>query len=381
MAASFPNQLNFRDKIDLFLYRDGTMTMARAMIGAVLGLMIGSGVVGAPVVGLIGAGMVVLTALAHTGIERAKRQVLTDFYRDEIAASLGKPAAEVTPADLEPMGLMPHDGGKGSYAIKAAADDFTRIRNFFIVAQAATAVLMTGALFAVESFFPGLPMVALAGGASLLYNELFDTVRRGGEIVTDINKGTITRDIRAISDQIGLGGRISSTRVFSVFVKADPGLASAIKKRFGAEYDDLGITVKRELVREYDAKYKLYQATQDMNLGYINPTELGFLAYGQQSGVPRRAGALSPFKGLEDEGHMQCVKENDQVVCRSQSGAALMADETHLAPDLKDSTVPQRQPIHSEAPANPDASYNPRDLFHAEQVRASRIKDPFKTLQ
>lgn len=263
------------------------MATSRVLIGGVLGTVVG-GDAALWQIAAAGAGVIGATALAHYSMENHKQKLLLDTYRTELGAMLGKEARGTTVDDLLA------NAGK-SKALVAALNYFRDTRNFYIACQAVTMGLVIGGLALVNS--TGMPTAALAGGAALVYNEIFNTVSTIGSVFTTKNlSGTITKEVRAIADQISLGGRISSTRVFSVFVQADAELAEAIHAKYNNEYEQLSIAQKREVVAQCDGKYHIYAVTDDINAGRILPTELAFLAYGEKSGVPRKGTALRPHE-------------------------------------------------------------------------------------
>lgn len=283
--------LDFKEQIGDFFSREGTMSVSRFVLGGVLGAAV-TNVDFISLLGISGA-MVGLASLAHFSIEKSRQRMLMDLYREEIAASpeVQKSPEQVEMKDLFAASKTPDEGGRGSYAIKNSLSYFADVRKFYIVAQAATAALMTGALIGIKSI-PGLEGFSssflLAGGAALLYNEMFNTVVALGSMITNKNiTGTITKEVRAITEQLSLGGQVSPTRVFGVFVEADPKLAKEITDRYGEHYDKLDVAEKREIAAKYAERYHLVQLTHDINQGHVRPTELGFLAYGQHSGVPR----------------------------------------------------------------------------------------------
>lgn len=372
-VAAYPKVLSFKEKIKLFVFRDATGSMSRILIGGVLGAFIGSG---AGVVAAIGAGLIGLTALANIGVEQTKKRLLANLYCDEISAALGKPKEEVSAADIAEMARTPEEGGRGSYAIDAAVNSYARVRNFNIAVQAITAGIMIAGLAAVTTFFPAIPVVAIAGVASVLYNEVYESVRTGGEILTNVNEGTITRDIRAISDQINLGGRISSTRVLAVFVKANPQLADEIQQKHGMDYEMLNVATKRELVQQYDKKYNLFEIKRDINDGFINPTELAFLAYGQTSGRPRREQGFEKDDIVARTAEHTLAPGHDKLPPHEHVGASNLSVANYLD---SDNTIIARETATSPTVESLEQRSEPQGIF-TERLRQDRLSNPFKTI-
>lgn len=277
--------------VGTFLSKEGAMSAARILIGVVLGAAVG--IAPLPVVVGIGAGVVGLTGLAHRSIEKEKQKVLLNTYHKEISYMQGKDDNDLTLQDLH-AASKDEQTGKGSTAISMALDYFKDTRNFYIISQAVTAGLMIGGLQMINAFViadtavgSAASALGLAGAAGLLYNELFNAVKSIGSLVYDGNiEGTITRDIRAITQQISLGGRISSTRVMGILVCANEELSAAIEQQYGQHYEQLSIAEKREVVNQYDTKLNVIELTQHINTGRILPTELAFIAFGESSGTP-----------------------------------------------------------------------------------------------
>ena len=253
MAEGHTNR--FRS-IGAFLIKDGAMSAARILIGVSLGAAVGtigtSISVGLPALIGISTAIIGLTAMAHTSIQREKKALLLDTYREELGHLLGKDDKQLTVKDLEAAAKSP-DNLQGSTAIQMALDYFTDTRNFYIGTQAITAATMVGGLFAIKAAFPEeaasgvLSPAALSGASGLLYNEMFKGFSNIASLFYDGNiEGTITKDIRAITEQISLGGRISSTRVLGVMVSADDDLQKRVMDQFGQPYDQLSIADNSE---------------------------------------------------------------------------------------------------------------------------------------
>ena len=276
---------NTVQKIGAFLNKDGAMTVARVLVGVMLGATMGLKI--APLaIAAISIGVVGLTAIAHTTIERQKKALLLDTYREEISHMLGKDEKTLTVHELQDAAKSPHNPD-GSTALSMALDYFRNTRNFFIMSQVTTAALMVAALSFVGTL--GVSTVGLAGAAGLLYNELFRTVTNIGSLTIDKNiKGTITKEIRAINNQISLGGRVSSTRVLGVLVSADPKMQAQIQTDYDQPYNELSIADKRKVVNRYAEQTDVVQITRDINMGRMLPTELAFIAFGESSGTPLR---------------------------------------------------------------------------------------------
>jgi hypothetical protein len=213
---------------------------------------------------------------------------------------MGKPVADLSLKDLHDAAKPVEEGGKGVLALQKAMEMFKERRNIGIGVQLGTTALVIAGLGFATLFDP--LTAVLAGGAAFFYNEVHKMVEAAANITFNIeDRKTITKEIRRIADQVGLGGRVSSTRVLGVFVEADAQLQQEIIERYGDDYENLTIAQKRRAVKEYDESLGIYRLTQDINSGCVNPTELGFLAYGQTSGVPRCDKEQEMFDGLPKE--------------------------------------------------------------------------------
>lgn len=269
-----------------FLSKDGAMSVTRLLIGVAFGAAVG-GSVGLPAMVAISIGIVALTGVAHYSIEQQKKEMLLNVYHQEIAQILGKDVTSLVVEDLERVAKTDQNPSGRSTAVAMALDYFEDTRNFYIGAQTVTAGLMIAGLSVASSF--GMPTLTLAGASGLLYNELFRAVTNVGSFVYDGNiEGCITRDIRSITDQISLGGRVSSTRVMGVLVAANQEIRNEIQAKYGTEYKDLSISDKRDIVNHYAHHLDVERITRDINTGRILPTELGFALFRESSGVPPR---------------------------------------------------------------------------------------------
>lgn len=336
-TGGMAKELTFREQLQDFFTREGAMSLSRLLVGGVLGGVVGS--YGEEAALATGAALVGLSAVAHYGIQQTRKRVLSDFYREELAASLGKAPELIVPDDLDRAAEPPEKGGKGMKAIGSALDYFRDTRNFYIASQAITAGLITGALLLINTL-PGMQSsavasLALAGGAALAYDEVFRTVANiGAMFSTKELEGTLTRDVRAIAEQVSLGGRVSSTRVFGVFVEAQPELAKAIEAEFGTAYPEMSVGEKRKAVESYDAEFTLIQLTRDINTGRVRPTELAFAAYGQASGVARKASMPEPMHPTIDKEtdvelpfYMRTMQSSVQMNSPSEALENIMPDE------------------------------------------------------
>ncbi len=299
------------DKFSLFMHHEGAHAGAHIVNNAALGA-----VMGIPDMSIaIPTTLAVLTvitgfnAYAMNALKGHRKKIALNMYREEVAALQGKPVHAVTVADLENAAKPVEQGGMGIAALKTTLDLIEKRRNYTFIAEMATSGLMALGLMTIAAlgklagsqYALGM-MVGLAGASTALYGEVFKLVESGINILTGLDEEkTVTADIRDIAKQISLGGRISSTRVMGVYEQADPQLRKEITERYGDEYDDLTISQKRKVVKDYDAKYHIYALTKDINDGCINPTELAFMAYNQRSGVKRCAEELNPYTKQEEQ--------------------------------------------------------------------------------
>lgn len=286
-----PNTKNLSlwERIDLFIRKDGALSMLRLGTGVGIGAALSAGSLG--VTALIAAGTVGLSATAEFALETYRKKRLLDIYSEEISTLSGKPVSELTPEDLEQAALPKEQGGHGIIALQKALETHRFVRNCYIGFHAVAAASVTLGAAAVSFAFQLLPAAALAGVVGALYEGVYQTVKGLGNLTLQVDERyTVTKRVREIADQISLGGTVSSTRVLGVFVEANEAMNAEIREKHGP-YENLPIATKRALVKHYNKTLPIYALTQDINQGIINPTELGFLVYGQQSGVPRRVDA------------------------------------------------------------------------------------------
>jgi hypothetical protein len=357
-----------KEKLELFLQRDGALMLSRVFTGIALGVVVGilasasipllsvAGVTS--VVGCCVAG-VTFGGYASQTIHRYKRKVLLDFYRQEIAASLGKEANALTLDDLEAMRRPVELGGKGNRAIADAMNVFDEKRDYYITTQAISGAAVVAGLFAMAA--AAVPAAVLGALAVAGYNLVYQTVDSIGNIVTGVDeKSSLTKSVRDIAGIIERGGTISSTRVLELFVDANPVLSADIQKRFGQSYGSLSVDAKRKLVKEYDAAYNIYNIADDVNLGYINPQELGFLAFGQRSGVPRDTQVPNPHQ-IQNAVKLRAMELSDYTSPMPVSNRVLKADSAIQVDD--DTAVPQGE-MHMNT--------TPNNVLHADRIRSGR---------
>lgn len=374
------NLFNKQEKLELFLNRDGAQLASRVMIGGLLGLAMSAG---AGWVAAVCVGAVAFNGYAQNTVRRFRQKVLMELYRSEIAAVENvENKCDVTLSHLKDVAKPQIEGGKGIVALNDAMELFTSKRNSNVLIQATTIGVMLalmGSLAAVASA-ASLPSLALAGGAAFVYNEVYKMVDGIANISLGLDdKHTISREVRAINDQIALGGRISSTRVLRVFVEANPKLGEAIKAQHGEEYDELPVDQKRAIVKQYDNEYNLYTLTRDINCGVINPTELAFLAYGQNSGVPRKSEEDILPNCTTKQGKSAHSQVQDYSGRRTLSDLETSAEYSEQARlfdrggrDLETAVVDDD--FDHELDAN---VYDDRAIFFRERLKAQRLQDPF----
>lgn len=391
------NEFTRKEKLELFLNRDGAQLATRVIIGGVIGAAVGAGAF--PLAAAAVAGTSLFTAYAQTTLQSYRKKVLLDFYNEELGAVLNKAPQDVTLKDLDTVAKPVSEGGKGIVAIDKALGLFREKRNFAIGVQLATSLAMSGAIMLAGAFLdPSSTAVALlASSAALFYNEAYRMVDAVGNIVTGTDeKKTITRDVRSICEQLSAGGRVSSVRVFGVFVEANDQLAADIKQRFGKEYADLNVGEKRQALKVYEPDYHVLQITRDINRGVIAPNELGFMAYGQRSGVPPKeasamaladdAGAKADYRvtTLTPEGFREAENGERRANGYLNGNGNGHDDDISRRPVIEPGAPRFRERLfesddRARALVDDDelVSLDRKSLFHGDRVKASRLGDPF----
>lgn len=313
------------------IYMTGRGVIGLGMMtgGVLLGL--GSAVPASVALGIVGvtAG---LQSLITYREQRFNEDKLVNFYRDEVATTLGIDPESVSIDQLKLVAKGSYNRGVEEHPTIEQA--LTRIReqhmmNFITTGFAGLAtasVLMVGQIGnAVGEFLSGIYDVtpldgtffdpgnatAVAGtmfvsgtGMGML-NKLFDRI---GARITGLDKPTAHEQILTISKEIGKGKSISRQQVFGVVVSANRMLDNSIEERFGEHYARLSDSEKAQALQEYGHKYPLEQWTKDINNRQIKPQELAYAAVGQASGIARNP-VPNPPMPQERKTDLQAITE------------------------------------------------------------------------
>lgn len=342
------------EKFQLFLHRDGAQLGARVIIGGLIGALMPLGAW--PVVAACAATSA-LYAYSQFAVEHFRKKVALGLYDEEVSAITGTPKEALNIEHLDAA------ADKGARVLQKTLDNFALRRNANIGIQVATSALMAAGLIALYSFsaVATLPVLAVAGSAAFVYNELFKAVDGVAHIALKLDsRRSISKSVYDIQDQVALGGRVPAARILSVFVEADPVMQKEIEARYGAPYDQLEIADKRRAVCEYEPRLHLAQLTRDVNRGNLRAPEIGFIAFGQRSGVRR----------LSDEEVTPPCTEGQEF---SMEGPATSPRPSLQGGLFDNSTLPT---VDDEF-GSVREGYDRRALFHADRVKAQRLSNPF----
>lgn len=234
-----------------------------------------------------------------------RRNQLTEDFKPELAAKLGKKEAEVTASDLDKVA-----------EVNPTLNEATRVsrweRNIGVVISAlSTALVMTAmmlldvknggpALLSDGQGFLGMNGGSLFSASGLTELAVKGTVALGGyfavktpmhyiaDQIGGVKEKTVADHILDLRHEVRHGRGLSQERVLGVLLEAHPTLDEAIAKDYGKPFIALPAKAKRAVIREMGPALQLEQLTEDINLGRVRPEEIAFKAYGQESGVARK---------------------------------------------------------------------------------------------
>jgi len=235
--------------------------------------------------GLMTLGLVVGLSSGLSQLDHIhRRRKLLEDYREEIAARRGKDKGAVTEQDMEKV-------AEGNRALSGALSHSSKERNFGI----GLSVLSSLAVIGISSMLFAGPLAGMEHGVG-------EWIVRGavalGSYMTiklplhwlanklfGMDEDKATDKVHAIARDRSLDKQITKEQVCDVIIAGQPGLGEMIKRDYGQEYDKLRNADKRMVAEELAHVIPLDRIAADINNGILRPTELVFMAEGQQSGV------------------------------------------------------------------------------------------------
>ncbi len=245
-----------------------------------------------------------LVQMDHT---HRKAQLL-DRYREEISKVTGKSPAKVQEQDLL-------DVANGSFTkniprnptLRQALKQSTTARNIGVLvsaaAAAATFFIISSTLGHVD--FGHFTSVGQAAGellshglaGFLTYNVIKQPLHFIAAKVMGLREETVDDCIATIKRARAHGKLIAQEQVLDVYIEAHPQLGENIKTGFGKDFADMNVAEKIRVMESIPKdQFDLRKVTEDINLGHIKPEELAFMAFGQRSGVERKARNILPAR-------------------------------------------------------------------------------------
>jgi hypothetical protein len=233
----------------------------------------------------LGLGVGIRGYLNYKEKEHHKHQ-LTHFYRDEIAAKLGKARSQVTSLDLievakhNPSLQEELDQNTKQMQLKTFASAMGAIASFALTVVAVGALTGLAAPLAT----PLLMMAAgVVGLTTHLVTEAF--VEKVGAKQMDLDKPSAVDRIIALDRGRRHRHELTQEQVMGVYAAASPDLQESIIHKYGKPFDKLSLINQSELVVQYGKPLKLEAVTNAINENRLNVRELAFLAHGDLSGA------------------------------------------------------------------------------------------------
>lgn len=253
----------------------------RGFLGPELAADIGAlaGTFGNRVIGFLGAGLAagVSAGFAQMDYGHTKEKI-KNFYKDEIAAKLHKPAGKLTIADMESV-------AKDIPAIEEELQRARRQRNFAVPIAALTTLISFAAVtVALPAVLSAMSIPAVTGFAGILLNAAVSMatyfavktpLQTIGNKQFDLKKKTATDEIQHIKNGHEKGLAVTPEAVAQVFAHTHCPI-------------------------QHDAAL-LQKLADDINNNVISAKELAFIAVGQSSGVERKAPTPKPVPAFAQE--------------------------------------------------------------------------------
>jgi hypothetical protein len=274
----------------------------------------------ASALGGVGVAAALSAGISQMEYEHKKKDT-KKFYKEELAAHLGKSEHKVKDRDVDTL-------AKNNRTLAEHMGKMRKERNLGIgvIFAATLASLGVVALFMFPPVTVLAPVAAILNGGGLLafatkaaiaiasYSVVKNPLQKLGDRMFDMDKKTTHERIEEIHRDHEAGRAISRERVFAVFVHSNPELDQFIESRYGKKFDELSVADKIALADTIGSKVNLAQLTDDINHGRIKAHELAFAVDGTMSGVAAKAGEI-PKHGV-----LSTIKEKLHDVADTLTG-------------------------------------------------------------
>lgn len=233
--------------------------------------------------------------------QRLEKKNITDHYRSEIAARVGKPVNKVTVADMEQV-------AKENPVIAAAVKRTTKQRNLNIglaavgIAAAVALINPVGGALAFVGLTTGLAAslahIGLIAGISYFAVEKpleeFGKKKLGLEEPEPhaVHKNpalqaelSVPSQIKFLAELQAHNRPVTQAQVASVIVSANPELEAKIKEHFGVNFTKLPASAQTQVITDLSKQHGIAELTDAINNRSVRAQELAFAAHGQASGV------------------------------------------------------------------------------------------------
>ena len=338
-----------------------------------------AGVVGGAAAG-ISVGGVSMATVATMGLTAAvsasivqiehnnKVKHIANFYKEELAAKLGKSEKAIGERELDSVAKGSRLGSVQDNPVIAEELNLSRKRRNLGVALSAIASIATYTIlkaampFVPEEAATGLMSVVAKGIVGLAtYFAVKAPLHWVGDKIFGVDKETTHERIEEIARDREAGKAISKEQVFDVYVSANPDLQDVIEAKYGKPYAKMDINEKKELTQGIGQLMHVEQMAAAINNGNINVSELAFAAVGQESGVPMKDGT----KREKPHGFMNAIKEKWHN---------FVGHFSHKQPEIPAQAVEHNDGARSFA-ERVGKRHN-TDMSHIERVEQSRSDNP-----
>ncbi len=322
----------------------------------------GNSVATLTLLGLTAAVSASLVQIEHNG----KIKQLAKFYKEELAAKLGKDVNQIGEKDLDALARGSHFGGIEDNPVLAEELQQSRKRRNLGVTLSAIASIATYVILKVA--MPVVPegiMAVIAKGVIGLatYFAVKTPLHWVGDKAFGVDKKTTHERIREIAHERQAGKTISKEQVFDVFVAANPDLQDVIEAKYRKSFDKLDLRDRQVLTKELGTLMQVDEITAAINGGNINVSELAFAAIGQESGVPMKDGT----KREKPHGLVNAIKEKWHSFIEHFTHKPAEQHAEHVGQDTGMRSFAERV----------GKRHNP-DMTHIERVEQSRSENPLQ---
>ena len=234
-----------------------------------------------------------LSAVTNQIEYNAERGKIADYYRDEIAAKLGKKPENVLDSDID---IIASGNQKLNIAAnKVIAEEISHkrtMRNIGIgasfIASLTVFALMTVLINAIAPGAHDLGLTAMAakGAVGLLaYMSIKRPLVAMAETLFGLNNATTHDLVEGISKDREHGKAITREQIAEVFIAANKQISQYVEQQYGFAYDHLPLADKVAVAADLANILPLDKIAQNINNGISHASELAFTVQGDVSGV------------------------------------------------------------------------------------------------